>query len=78
MKRITKYLLMLVIFLVPILKVNALSLSKSEVTIEVGKSDSVELYANIPEDKNIGNCNDWYDAFCYTWLDFVEYVDLAR
>lgn len=37
-----------------------------------------EKKPNIPEDKNIGNCNDWYDAFCYTWLDFVEYVDLAR
>lgn len=29
-----------------------------------------------PEDKNIGNCNDWWDAFCYTWLDFVEYIIL--
>ena len=37
-----------------------------------------EKKPNIPEDKNIGNCNDWYDAFCYTWRDFVEYVDLAR
>ena len=53
MKRITKYLIMLVIFLVPILKVNALSLSKSELTIEPGKSDSVELYANIPEDQKV-------------------------
>lgn len=33
---------------------------------------------DIPEDKNIGNCNDWWDAFCYTWLDFVEYIDLQR
>lgn len=31
-----------------------------------------------PEDKNIGNCNDWWDGFCYTWLDFVEYIDLDR
>ena len=37
-----------------------------------------EKKPTIPEDKNIGNCNDWYDAFCYTWIDFVEYVDLAR
>ena len=37
-----------------------------------------EKKKNIPEDKNIGNCNDWYDAFCYTWIDFVEFVDLAR
>lgn len=33
---------------------------------------------DIPEDKNVGNCNDWWDAFCYTWLDFVELVDLRR
>lgn len=31
-----------------------------------------------PEDKNIGNCNDWWDAFCYTMLDFIEYIDLKR
>lgn len=31
-----------------------------------------------PEDKNIGNINDWWDGFCYTWLDFVEYIDLDR
>lgn len=31
-----------------------------------------------PEDKNIGNINDWYDAFCYCFLDFVEYIDLER
>lgn len=31
-----------------------------------------------PEDKNIGNCNDWWDGFCYSWLDFVEYIDLDR
>lgn len=33
---------------------------------------------DIPEDKNIGNINDWYDAFCYCFLDFVEYIDLNR
>lgn len=32
----------------------------------------------IPEDKNVGNVNDWWDAFCYTWLNFVEYIDLKR
>ena len=37
-----------------------------------------EDHPNQPEDKNIGNCNDWWDAECYTWLDFVEYVDLDR
>ena len=31
-----------------------------------------------PEDKNIGNCNDWWDGFCYSWLDFVKYIDLDR
>lgn len=35
-------------------------------------------HPNQPEDKNIGNCNDWWDGFCYTLLDFVEYIDLDR
>ena len=33
---------------------------------------------NQPEDKNIGNCNDWWDAFNYCLLDFIEYIDLDR
>ena len=37
-----------------------------------------EKKPNIPEDKNIGNCNDWWDGECYTWLDFVEFIDLDR
>lgn len=37
-----------------------------------------EKKTDIPEDKNIGNCNDWWDAFCYCWLDFVEFIDLKR
>ena len=37
-----------------------------------------EDYPDRPEDKNIGNCNDWWDAFCYTLLDFIEYIDLDR
>ena len=37
-----------------------------------------EKKPNIPEDKNIGNCNDWWDALCYTMLDFIEYIDLDR
>lgn len=37
-----------------------------------------EKKPNIPEDKNIGNCNDWWDAFCYCLLDFIEYIDLDR
>ena len=37
-----------------------------------------EKHPDIPEDKNIGNCNDWWDAFCYCLLDFIEYIDLER
>lgn len=37
-----------------------------------------EKHPSIPEDKNIGNCNDRWDAFCYTLLDFVEYIELYR
>ncbi|WMC91251.1 PBSX family phage terminase large subunit [Kineothrix sp. MB12-C1] len=37
-----------------------------------------EKHPDKPEDKNIGNINDWWDAFCYTWLDFVEFIDLDR
>ena len=37
-----------------------------------------EKKPDIPEDLNINNCNDWWDAFCYTLLDFVEYIELDR
>lgn len=37
-----------------------------------------EKKPEIPEDKNIGNVNDWYDALCYTFLNFVQYIDLQR
>lgn len=37
-----------------------------------------EKKPDIPEDKNIGNCNDWYDAVCYCFLDFIEFIDLER
>lgn len=37
-----------------------------------------EKTPNIPEDKNIGNCNDWWDALCYTMLNFIQYIDLDR
>ncbi len=37
-----------------------------------------EKKPNIPEDKNIGNCNDRWDAFCYCFLDFIEYIELNR
>lgn len=31
-----------------------------------------------PEDRNIGNINDVYDSFCYSWLTFVDYIDRGR
>ena len=37
-----------------------------------------EKKPEIPEDKNIGNINDRWDSFCYTLLDFIEFIDLAR
>lgn len=44
----------------------------------IGKLRWDEDHPNRPEDKNIGNCNDWWDAFCYCFLDFVEFIDLDR
>lgn len=37
-----------------------------------------EKKPNIPEDKNIGNCNDRWDALNYTLLDFIEFIELQR
>jgi len=37
-----------------------------------------EKNPDIPEDKNIGNVNDWWDAIMYTMLDFIEAIDLNR
>lgn len=37
-----------------------------------------EKKPNIPEDKNMGNINDWWDALCYTFLDFVNHIDSDR
>ena len=31
-----------------------------------------------PEDKNIGNINDIYDAFCYTYITHTDYIDRGR
>ena len=31
-----------------------------------------------PEDKNIGNINDTYDAFCYTWITHTDHIDRGR
>lgn len=44
----------------------------------IGRLKWDEDHPNQPEDKNIGNCNDWWDAFCYCFLDFVENIDLDR
>lgn len=44
----------------------------------IGKLKWDEDHPDRPEDKNIGNCNDWWDSFCYTLLDFVEHIDLDR
>lgn len=44
----------------------------------IGKLKWDPDHPGIPEDKNIGNCNDWWDAENYTILDFIEYVDLDR
>lgn len=37
-----------------------------------------EKKPDIPEDKNIGNCNDRWDALNYTVLDFIELIELNR
>lgn len=34
-----------------------------------------EAKPNIPEDKNIGNINDYWDAFCYAWSAWWKYFD---
>lgn len=44
----------------------------------IGKLKWDEDHPDKPEDKNIGNCNDWWDAFCYCLLDFVEFINLDR
>jgi hypothetical protein len=31
-----------------------------------------------PEDKNLGNINDIYDAFCYTYITHTDYIDRGR
>lgn len=44
----------------------------------IGRLKWDEKNPDQPEDKNIGNCNDWWDAFCYSWLTFVGYISLDR
>ncbi len=44
----------------------------------IGKLRWDEDHPNKPEDKNIGNCNDWWDAFCYCFLDFEKDINLDR
>lgn len=31
-----------------------------------------------PEDKNLGNINDIYDAFCYSWITYTDIIDRGR
>ena len=33
---------------------------------------------SIPEDKNLGNINDFWDSFCYSWTPWQEYFDRRR
>lgn len=33
---------------------------------------------SIPEDKNLGNINDFWDSFCYSWTTWQEYFDRRR
>lgn len=42
----------------------------------MGKLRWDDDHPNKPEDKNIGNCNDWWDAFCYCLLDFEKKINL--
>lgn len=44
----------------------------------IGKLRWDDKKKDIPEDKNIGNINDRWDAFCYTMLDLIEFIDLDR
>ncbi|MCM1112163.1 MAG: PBSX family phage terminase large subunit [Muribaculum sp.] len=37
-----------------------------------------EDHPDRPEDKNIGNCNDWWDCLCYTMLTFKDFIELDR
>lgn len=50
----------------------------TELRKAIGKLRWDEDHPERPEDKNIGNCNDWWDAFCYCLLDFVESINLDR
>ena len=63
-----------------LLNTGRLSINKRCVNIRkaIGSIRWDEKHPDIPEDKNTGNINDWWDSFCYTWLDFVEYIDLGR
>ena len=50
MKRIIKYFFVIFLLFSFIIKVDALEVSKSNITIEKGGSDNIELYANVNED----------------------------
>lgn len=44
----------------------------------IGKLRWDEDHPNIPEDKNVGNCNDWWDGFCYSMINFAPLIELDR
>ena len=50
MKRINKYVFIIFLLLITFTKVSALEVSKSDITIEKGGNNSVELYANVDEE----------------------------
>lgn len=50
MKRLTKYVFAVFLLLITFTRVNALEVSKSDVTIEKGGSENVQLFANVNED----------------------------
>ena len=59
-------------------------LGQGRLTLDAGCPETIRALRELrwsekrpdePEDQNLGNINDRWDAFCYTWLDFVEFID---
>ena len=49
MKRVRKYISILIILLVPLMNIKALSIEKNEITIDKGEKEELKLYANTNE-----------------------------
>ena len=49
MKRVVKYIVLLIILIIPISNIKALSLSKNEITLNKSSNEEIELYANSTE-----------------------------